>query len=441
MPLHEVDTVWAYTLPFGQHFGESYQILAGTLNQDGGSLTDPHLLIHVACDPARKRGRLLHPDVKIGGISIFRGKLSRTNNRPYPNVIEELPHDDAEDDTDSTPTNASILPPLPANVVDLPYIEVLDNMEATLSPPSPVPISVTNSTTTDSTIPSQADGTSVHTSEQGADWPSTVTASLDTHEADWVLNQVDNWTQMDPLANQLLDALLQEPTEDSVLNQQHPNAVACLILVRCYQSVVRAKPYPVAVSDTLPHILFPLGKYSPDTHWRHFPQLRAVFDSGAGVSLGYLPFFTDLHDKHPHLVHKFELIDPTIFSEIFVGNIDKNCDAASCTHYIEIYTPFMDQGQSVTIRLALSPVLSVNALLGLPFMLKAKMTPNFSDGYVYSASFQATFMLEYSSPLLQETLPQQDGQQTKVFLTSQPNDSTRSPSIVLDPNDSRATAK
>ena len=285
--------------------------------------------------------------------------------------------------------------------------------------------------------------------------PLTGPTNTKTEFTDLVLRSIDNPDQLDGFSEAVLEDLVGDllPTLTEICppgGTEPLRTVACLILVRCYQSFVRGKPYPVAVSDTLPHILFPLGKYSPDVHWKHSEHLRAVFDSGAGVSLGYLPFFQDLYEKKPHLVHTFARIDLEVFAEILVGNIDKHCDAASCTHYIELYTPFMDQGQPVTMRIALSPVLSVNALFGLPFILKAKMVPHFADSFVRSDWFQTTFPLEFMTPVLQECLPQQDGQSAPAFVSKiqqtqpslpAPAETPHTSQVVLDPNNPKATSK
>lgn len=179
----------------------------------------------------------------------------------------------------------------------------------------------------------------------------------------------------------------------------------------------------------------------PGTLTKHLPHLRAVLDSGAGVSLGALLFFKDLNERFPQLVHKFAEINPEVHAEIMVGNIDKHCPAASCTHFIELYTPFTDQGQPVTWRIALSAVMSVNCLMGLPFIVKSKMVTHFAEGYAHSGLFQTNFDLEYRTPVLQDSVPLQDGQATPAFVSQQvdPINQATNKVTVLDPNNSKAT--
>ena len=217
-------------------------------------------------------------------------------------------------------------------------------------------------------------------------------------------------------------------------------AIALFCSVICLQTSVQTKPYPIAVSEKLPHIVFPIGKPDSGLPFKHLPHIRAVFDSGAGLSLGYLPYFQDLHQKFPEFFNECSPIDPDVYQQITVGNIDKECAAATCTYYAEIFAPCREEGRPVTWRFALSPVLAVNALMGLPFIMRARLIPNFADGYVYSEVFQANFALEMHKPRLEETVPQQDGNSTPIFMAAH-QDKKQIPTVtVLDPNSPKATS-
>ena len=182
-------------------------------------------------------------------------------------------------------------------------------------------------------------------------------------------------------------------------------SILCLLsTIHCLQTTPRPKPYPVAVCEKLPHILFPIGKGDNGVPWSHQAHLKAVFDSGAGASLGYLPYFQDLYDKFPYLFKEFAAINPELYSQLFVGNIDKDCEASGCTHYAEIHTPFKHFGEDVTWRFALSTAFSVNAIMGIPIIVYAKLVPHFADGYVHSYVFQTTFKMEFIQPRLQDSV-------------------------------------
>ena len=397
------DVTWTHASPKDTNKTRGLHVISGKI--DCASNTKcPTLLIRVKCSQARK-GRHLRIGDTLGEIKFMRGRLVQRMPSPSPN----------EQQVETSQVSL-------ATPKDQFFAAELTTDESLALP--------TASTTIATAVAAPA-------------------CSEDCMDGDQMLAYLDSLKVLDPHFLASFDIVTDSPLPCG--DQDSPTmsptlaqpAMACLIYVKCLQSFVKNKPHPVAVSDKLPHILLPLGKHSADTHWKHFPHLRAVFDTGAGVSLGYLPFFQDLHEKMPHLVHEFSPINPEIYSEILVGNIDKNCDAASCSHYIELYTPFMDQGQPVTMRLALSPELSVNALLGIPFMKKAKMMINLADDFVHSSLFQTSFHLEYLIPTLRECLPLQDGQSAPTFIATQETahgatSTLASPNaLIFDPNNPR----
>ena len=112
----------------------------------------------------------------------------------------------------------------------------------------------------------------------------------------------------------------------AVLDRGFPTATSALLnFVHCLQTCVKSKCYPVAISEKLPRILLPLGRSKDGASWKHQAHIAAIYDSAAGVSLGYYDYFNDLAEKHSESVHKFSPIDPEFHNEILVGNIDKHC--------------------------------------------------------------------------------------------------------------------
>ena len=77
-------------------------------------------------------------------------------------------------------------------------------------------------------------------------------------------------------------------------------------------------------------------------------------------------------------------------------------------HFVELKTPFINEGEKVTLRIALTSELSCNLIFGLPFIIKAKMSAHLWDKYVSSAVFQTTFPLEFHAPETKEEVPMQD---------------------------------
>ena len=73
-------------------------------------------------------------------------------------------------------------------------------------------------------------------------------------------------------------------------------------------------------------------------------------------------------------------------------------------------------------------------------MLKSKMVANFAEGFVYSSVFQATFMLEFKTPILEDSVPQQDGH-TPLLAAPVRAKKTQVAVQMLDPNNPKATGR
>ena len=198
------------------------------------------------------------------------------------------------------------------------------------------------------------------------------------------------------------------PTENINTQKKHQHTTRTyLTTVRTLKVNIARKPYAVAVTERLPHMIFPIGPGSQSS-WRHLPTVRGIFDTGSGVTIGYLPYWTCVADKYPHLIEEFCEMDTAVFQELKVGGIQKEGEGALCTHYIVLRTPFITDGQPVTIRVALTNELSCNLIFGLPFIVKSKMSAHLWDKYVSSAVFQTTFPLEFHAPETREEVIMQD---------------------------------
>ena len=179
--------------------------------------------------------------------------------------------------------------------------------------------------------------------------------------------------------------------------------------IRALQSSLRKKPYAVALTERLPHMVFPIGTGFGRGSWKHAPTVRGVFDTGSGITIGYLPYWESVANRHPELVETFDTMDKDTFEELRVGGIEKEGEGATCTHFIELRTPFYNEGRPVTLKVALTESLSCNLIFGLPFIVRAKMVANLAEKFVVSNLFQATFPLEYHPPEVREEVVEQDG--------------------------------
>jgi hypothetical protein len=190
-----------------------------------------------------------------------------------------------------------------------------------------------------------------------------------------------------------------------------PRVNSLLTIVKTLKANVSRKPYAVAVTERLPHMLFPVGP-GDQTRWKHLPTIRGVFDTGSGITIGYLPYWSSVAERYPQLIEQFGEMDNTTYEELKVAGIQRDGEGSLCTHFIVLITPFVDNGEPVTIRIALTNELSCNLIFGLPFIIKAKMAVHLWDKYVSSAVFRTTFPLEFHAPEIREEVPMQDNTST-----------------------------
>ena len=212
-----------------------------------------------------------------------------------------------------------------------------------------------------------------------------------------------------------------QPNSGRSKKRKHPRLPAFLGFIRVNQSVLKRKVFPVATTEMLPHILFPVGDAEPGTPWQKLTTIRGLLDTGSGVNIGYKPYWESVAVHYPKLVKEFGQLDPDDHEELTVGGIEKSGEGTSCSHFIILKTPFSENGSPIELRIALTDGLSCNLIFGLPFIVKSKMVINVWEKYVASPVFQASFPLLYHPPELRESVVTQDGT-TPVLKASPPDE-------------------
>jgi hypothetical protein len=156
---------------------------------------------------------------------------------------------------------------------------------------------------------------------------------------------------------------------------------------------------PLRIDNGLPHITLHIGTPRLD----ETIGLSALFDSGAALSSGYLPYHLWVMRECPDLVASFELFDDTNpFEPIKLGGaIHSPEDYNELTHgqltaVICYRTPYSDhEGNPITISFGLGNDMTNNTILGMPLIKDLGMTPDFRAGHVTCINLPATFNLEY----------------------------------------------
>jgi hypothetical protein len=179
------------------------------------------------------------------------------------------------------------------------------------------------------------------------------------------------------------------------------------ILTKSMKARLMREPLPVPLTERLPHIRIPIGEPQPTGNWNQNPTMSGIFDTGSGLTIGRLPYWRSVADRYPELIHEFGEMSEDSNEQIRVGGIEQDGQGATCTHFISIKTPFIENGKAVKINIALTEELSCNLIFGLPLIVKAKMTAYLWEKYVTSQVFGASFPLDYHPPFHRDTVVMQ----------------------------------
>lgn len=153
---------------------------------------------------------------------------------------------------------------------------------------------------------------------------------------------------------------------------------------------------PLRVDNGLPHLRLLLGAFADAT-------LSVLFDSGAALSSGYLPYHLWIMREYPDIVASFERFDDTNpFEPIKLGGAIRHPDDyneslhGQLTAVIRYKTPYVDNdGSPIRISFGLGNDMTVNTILGMPIIKDLGMIPNFRARSVTCEDSAATFEINY----------------------------------------------
>ena len=146
------------------------------------------------------------------------------------------------------------------------------------------------------------------------------------------------------------------------------------------------RPMPIASINELPHI-----KLSIQSVDQASPiGLTMLYDTGAALNTGYLPYHRQIMKEHPSSVACYKefngsnpfdpiklcgaITDPSAFKESLHGILSA---------VIEYHTPYyLSNGDAFKLSFALGESMSVNSILGLPTIVAGAIKPRWSDKYL-----------------------------------------------------------
>ena len=168
---------------------------------------------------------------------------------------------------------------------------------------------------------------------------------------------------------------------------------------------------PISVSNELPHVNFPIGKELSDG------RLNCLFDTGAAMCTGALLYHVEhIINVVPNFVKRYEKFDDVNnpFDPVkLCGAILDTSDYVEAEHgilsaVVEYYTPFTSiDGTPITVTIALGNDMSVDTILGIPFLDEIKLELRYSPSrHFFSSMINQSFTANYQETRLSRARPQ-----------------------------------
>ncbi len=152
---------------------------------------------------------------------------------------------------------------------------------------------------------------------------------------------------------------------------------------------------PVPIVFNFPPICLPLGS---TLDCLNCPILRCVVDTAAALMMGNFHFVAALAKKYPHCVAK--LYAPEDYNPIVLSGIVQRGGepiTMDLTVGFQFHLPYLTRdGQATSILIAMGPHVTVNTIIGLPFIQATHMIIDLSDNVVDMHVLDASpFPLKY----------------------------------------------
>ena len=143
--------------------------------------------------------------------------------------------------------------------------------------------------------------------------------------------------------------------------------------------VPHRRTLPVPISPAFPHIILKLGSQLGDAN---NPAICTVVDTATALTTGNLHFPTTIVKAYPHTVHAIYM--PKDYSSITLSEIVEDINGASIPTDLTVAFPFhlpyfTCKGAPTTFLVAVGPNVTVNTILGLPFIQQTKMIIDAAD--------------------------------------------------------------
>jgi uncharacterized Zn finger protein (UPF0148 family) len=152
---------------------------------------------------------------------------------------------------------------------------------------------------------------------------------------------------------------------------------------------------PAPIVSNFPHILLQFGT---DLGCSNCPIVRCVLDTAAALSTGNFHFVAAIAKQYPHCVAK--IFVPKDYNPIVLSGIVQRGGESVTTELtvgFQFHLPYLTKdGDTTSILIATGPHVTVNTIVGLPFIQATRAVIDLNDNVVELRAFDAPpFPLEY----------------------------------------------
>jgi hypothetical protein len=137
----------------------------------------------------------------------------------------------------------------------------------------------------------------------------------------------------------------------------------------------------VSIQSLLPHISFQLGTTSDNPN---APMIRCMVDTGTALNTGNYSFYAAIAKRYTHCIAKVFI--PEDYSPIIllgVINDDAQAITTNLSVTFQFHLPYLTHdGNTTSIIIATGPQVSINAIIGLPFIKVTGMIIDTVDNVV-----------------------------------------------------------
>ena len=167
--------------------------------------------------------------------------------------------------------------------------------------------------------------------------------------------------------------------------------------VMAFKNGPRRPMIPVQINMALPHAHLLLG---PDLETENCPTVSCLIDSAASINTANLAFVLALAKAFPHCVaavYTQENHSPVLLSGIVMTGADGKKTTAELPIAFEFHLPYLTtDGSPTKLCVGCGPEVSVNMILGLPFVLATKMVIDVAEGVAECRALDCDpFQLEF----------------------------------------------